>query len=97
MEDTCREIFHFGKLGIAISESRRRSGIFMVKVLGMIKTIHLEEDTWQQSCHRERTDKEVVDRCLDHRDIGDPGDEVFMYFGITNRETPISGSQLSAD
>jgi hypothetical protein len=88
MEDTCREIFHFGKLGIAISESRRRSGIFMVKVLRMIKTIHLEEDAWQQSMPSGKDRQEVVDRCLDHRDIGDPGDEVFMYFGIANRETP---------
>jgi hypothetical protein len=27
-------------------------------------------------------DKEVVYRCLGHRDIGDPGDKVFMHFGI---------------
>jgi hypothetical protein len=27
--------------------------------------------------------------------MGDPGDKVFMYFGIVNREIPISGSQLS--
>jgi hypothetical protein len=51
--------------------------------------------------HRGKADaigerQEVVDRCLGHRDIGDPGDKVFMHFGIANRETPISGSQLSA-
>jgi hypothetical protein len=33
-------------------------------------------------------DKEVVHRCLGHRDIGDPGDKVFTHFGIANRETP---------
>jgi hypothetical protein len=33
-------------------------------------------------------DKEVVYRCLGHRDIGDPGDKVFMHFGITKPETP---------
>jgi hypothetical protein len=27
---------------------------------------------------------------------GDPGDKVIIYFGIVNRENPISGSQLSA-
>jgi hypothetical protein len=33
-------------------------------------------------------DKEVVYRCLGHRDIGDPGDKVFMHFGIAKLETP---------
>jgi hypothetical protein len=72
-------------------ESRRRSGIFMVKVLGMIRTVHLEEDAWQQSAPSGKDRQEVVDRCLDHRDIGDPGYKVFMYFGIANRETPTRG------
>jgi hypothetical protein len=46
--------------------------------------------------HRERADKEAVHRCLAHRDIGNPVDVVFTPFEIANRETPISGGQLSA-
>jgi hypothetical protein len=41
-------------------------------------------------------DKEDVHRCWGHRDIGDPGDKLFVHFGIAKRETPISGGQLSA-
>jgi hypothetical protein len=41
-------------------------------------------------------DKGAVHRCLVHRDIGDPGDELFVNFGIVKRDTPMSGSQLSA-
>jgi hypothetical protein len=47
-------------------------------------------------CHRGKARQDVDDQCLGHRDIGDPGDKVFMHFGIENRETPIIGSQLSA-
>jgi hypothetical protein len=32
-------------------------------------------------------DKEVIYWRLGHRDIGDPGDKVFMHFGITKFET----------
>jgi hypothetical protein len=31
-------------------------------------------------------DKEFVYRCLGHQDIGDPGDKLFMHFGITKPE-----------
>jgi hypothetical protein len=29
--------------------------------------------------------KESSHRCLSHRDIGDPGDKLFVHFGIANR------------
>jgi hypothetical protein len=32
--------------------------------------------------------KEVVYQCLGHWDVGDPGDKVFMHFGIVKSETP---------
>jgi hypothetical protein len=31
-------------------------------------------------------DKEAIHRCLVHRDIGDPGDKLFVHFGIANRD-----------
>jgi hypothetical protein len=46
--------------------------------------------------HREKSRQEVVDRGLSHRDIGDPGDKLFVHFGIAKRDTPMSGSQLSS-
>jgi hypothetical protein len=55
-----------------------------------------EEDAWQQSARRGKSRQEVDDRRLGHRDIGNPGDNLFMYFGIAKLETPMSGSQLSA-
>jgi hypothetical protein len=46
--------------------------------------------------HREKSRQGSVHRCLSHRDIGDPGDKLFVHFGIAKRDTPMSGSQLSA-
>jgi hypothetical protein len=34
-------------------------------------------------------DKESSIGVWGHRDIGDPGDKVFMHFGFVNRETPM--------
>jgi hypothetical protein len=50
----------------------------------------------------ESPDKEDIHRCLVHRDIGDPGDKVFMHFGFAKSETPTGRKvppcgQLSAD
>jgi hypothetical protein len=63
---------------------------------GEIRTIHSGRDAWQQSEPPGKGRQEVVDRCLGHRDIRDPGDKVFVHFGIVKRDTPMSGSQLSA-
>jgi hypothetical protein len=57
-----------------------------------IKTVHLEGTRAGDWCHQERPDKKAV-----HQDIGDPVDKVFVHFGIVKRNTPTSGSQLSAN
>ena len=44
----------------------------------------------------ESPDRKLMIGVLGHRDIGNPGDNLFMYFGIVKLETPMSGSQLSA-
>jgi hypothetical protein len=61
-----------------------------------IGTVHSGRDAWQQSEPPGKGRQEVIDRHLGHRDIGDPGDKVFVHFGIAKSETPMSGSQLSA-
>jgi hypothetical protein len=43
----------------------------------------------------ESLDRKLMIDVLGHRDIGNPGDNLFMYFGIAKLETPMSGSQLS--
>jgi hypothetical protein len=48
--------------------------------------------TWTGGSNRSHPGKsrqEVVYRYFGHRDIGNPGDKVFMHFGIMKSETPI--------
>jgi hypothetical protein len=61
-----------------------------------IRTVHQRRTRGSNRRHRGKSRQEVVDRRLGHRDIGDPGDKVFMQDGIAKSETPMSGSQLSA-
>jgi hypothetical protein len=62
--------------------------------------------TWTGGSHRSHREKSrqggVIYRCLVHRDIGDPGDKVFMHFGFAKSETPTGRKvppcgQLSAE
>jgi hypothetical protein len=61
-----------------------------------IETVHLEGTCGGDRHHQERADKEAVHQCLVHRDIGDPGEKLFVHFGITKRDTSMGGSQLSS-
>jgi hypothetical protein len=63
---------------------------------GEIRTVHQRRMRGSNRRHRGKSRQEVVDRHLGHQDIGDPGDKVFMQDGIAKSETPMSGSQLSA-
>jgi hypothetical protein len=56
---------------------------------GEIGTVHQRGRVEEIDAIRKSPDKEVVHRCLGHRDIGDPGDKVFTHFEIANRETPM--------
>jgi hypothetical protein len=64
----------------------------MVKVPGTIRTIHLEEDAWQQSrVIGKNPDKGVVYQYLGHRDIGNRRDKKSMHCETPNPETPTRG------
>jgi hypothetical protein len=41
--------------------------------------------------HREKSRQGSHLSVLGHRDIGDPGDKVFMHFGFAKSETPTRG------
>jgi hypothetical protein len=60
-----------------------------------IETIHMEGRMVAISFIGKNPNKEVVHRCLVHRDIGDPGDKLFVHFGIAKRNIPMSGGHLS--
>jgi hypothetical protein len=64
--------------------------------IGGIGTVHLEGHVAAINVIGKSPDKEDVHRCLVHRDIGDPGDKLFVHFGIAKRDTPMSGSQMSS-
>lgn len=59
---------------------------------GEIRTIHQRRMRGSNRRHRGKSREEVIDWRLGHRDIGDPGEKVFMQDGITKSETPMSGS-----
>jgi hypothetical protein len=66
----------------------RRSGKSTLKTLGITRTVHQGRMRGSNRSHREKSDKEVVYRWLSHRDIRDPGEKVFVHFGIMKPETP---------
>jgi hypothetical protein len=62
---------------------------------GEIGTVHQRGCVAEIRAIGKSPDKGAVHRCLVHWDIRDPGDELFVHFGIAKRDTSMSGSQLS--
>jgi hypothetical protein len=61
-----------------------------------IETVHQRRMRGSNRRRWGKSRQEVVDQSLGHRDIGNPGDNLFIHFGIMKLETPMSGIQLSA-
>jgi hypothetical protein len=72
------EFLRTRKLGHHMSQNPREIG-----------TVHQRGRVEEIGAIGKSLDKEVVHWCLDHQDIGDPGDKGFTHFEIANRKTPM--------
>jgi hypothetical protein len=77
------------------SQGRRKRDIESLEILEESGP-SIWKDAWQLSMSSGKSRQGSIHRCLVHRDIGDPGDKLFVHFGIAKRDTPMSGSQLSS-
>jgi hypothetical protein len=79
-----------GIFGIGKSEflKTRKLGHHKSRNPGEIETVHQRRTHGRNWRHLGKSRQEVVDRRLGYQDIMDPGDKVFIHFGIANLETP---------